>query len=324
MSVNEENYLTASWDWGSRVLVTFDWGDQTPPVANSHFTDERDSNSSHVYREPGTFYPKINIHNYLLDCSNQTLHLLPPLIVDYLIEGFVIVGAPIALLTHPNYNRQTHSVTLKFQLCAQQGINTPIYLKMRIDYGDGGESIAAYICNSANIGNQPNFCPFNYTFCAFTPEHDYYITGDVVVKAYLWNTLNSVNIEFSHTIYSEIKDIKNFLYVLPYGYELSDVLEELLRLWESPYYPLENTILFASNMTYGSETNLTYWWNFGDNSAEITPVCFARHKYQLPGEYVITLNVSNPLSTSTITEVINYVSPSNAFRIQTGKIIAQR
>ena len=307
--------------------VIFDWDDRTEKLQNIHTGDERRSTTSHTYAAPGTYYPKIKIYNYLLDCSDQTLTLLPPLIVDYPLEGFFLVGPPISLLTHPDYATKTHFVAIEFQLCVLEGVNTPIYAKMEVEYGDKQSEIAKFLCKREDIGSKYNYCPSypsNYVFCSFTPVHKYYITGNVMVKVRLWNAISSYYLEFGHLIYSQIKDVKNNLYLLPLGKEASRLPEEEMKTWESPYYPLGNTILFLSNMSYGTETKLTYWWDFGDNLHEVTSSSFARHKYREPGEYIISLNVSNPLSTESIDQVINYVFPTKVLLTYTGRIHIQR
>ena len=325
ITVNSEITITASWTWGSRVTVVFDWDDKTDQSINIHPDAARNSTTSHIYTVPGTYIPKVNIFNYIDDCSNQTIQLKSPIIVDYVLQEFVLKGPQLSLLTHPDYQSTTHFIPIKFELCVLQEISTPIYAKMKINYGDGDQITTPFICNISSIGTEHNYCPTDYTFCSFAPEHKYYITGSIYVKAIIWNTINKLELAFEHLVYSEIKDVKQYLYVLPYGLNAtSEIPNEFSQLWESPYYPLENNILFFSNMTYGHETNLTYWWNFGDNSTMITSEGFARHKFELPGEYQITVNVSNPLSTETINELINFVFASQTIFRQTGKILVQR
>ena len=80
LSILRTTYLTAlttmraTWSWGSRVKLIFNWGDGTSDEA-IHTNNDRESEFTHVYDSIGTYYPTVSIWNYLLDCSNQTLQL---------------------------------------------------------------------------------------------------------------------------------------------------------------------------------------------------------------------------------------------------------
>ena len=66
--------MRATWSWGSRVKLIFNWGDGTSNEA-IHTNNDRESEFTHVYVSIGTYYPTVSIWNYLIDCSNQTLQL---------------------------------------------------------------------------------------------------------------------------------------------------------------------------------------------------------------------------------------------------------
>ena len=66
--------MRATWSWGSRVKLIFDWGDGTSDKV-THTDNVRISEFTHVYQTFGTFYPNVRIWNYLIDCRNQTLYL---------------------------------------------------------------------------------------------------------------------------------------------------------------------------------------------------------------------------------------------------------
>ena len=66
--------MRATWSWGSRVKLIFNWGDGSNDEA-IHTNNDRESEFTHVYENIGTYYPTVSIWNYLIDCSNQTLQL---------------------------------------------------------------------------------------------------------------------------------------------------------------------------------------------------------------------------------------------------------
>lgn len=271
--------------------------------------NQRSDSSTHLYTYAGTFMPRVSIYNYFLDCSNQTNYPPTPMMVDALIPSFKLTGDPICLLLHPDHNTTTHFGERNFQICIPNLAAAPIYAKMSINWGDGTNEVFNFTCNSTMIGSSVNFCSSGYTFCAFTPYHKYYIWGQIYTNGIIWNALNSKPAYFSHHMYSQVTEIRENLYAISestnFTLEGGSGYNSAWDEWYSSYYPLENRIWFISNMTYGTETNLTYWWNFGDGIQYISARPYAVHQYANPGAYVVTLNVSNPLSSEKTTNVIN-------------------
>ena len=74
MPLGTEVNLRANWTWGSRMKVKFDWGDGMNDV-EIYSDNSRESEFSHLYAKPGTYFPSVSIWNYLIDCSNQSLQL---------------------------------------------------------------------------------------------------------------------------------------------------------------------------------------------------------------------------------------------------------
>ncbi len=82
------------WTWGSRVKVLFKWGDELLDE-NIHPDRSRQSEFSHIYAEPKTYYSEVIIRNYIRDCSEQSLKILEDnstLLVNVLIpiNGFEV------------------------------------------------------------------------------------------------------------------------------------------------------------------------------------------------------------------------------------------
>lgn len=62
-------------------------------------------------------------------------------------------------------------------------------------------------------------------------------------------------------------------------------------------------VLFDSNLSSGNPTGWT--WDFGDGSS-VSSLQFPQHVYNLPGQYSVTLTISDGTSTNTITKT-NYI-----------------
>ena len=65
--------VTATWTWGSRINVEFEWDDGSNFTLYNFSNAARQETASHIYSGQGTFNPSVTIYNYLLDCSRQTL-----------------------------------------------------------------------------------------------------------------------------------------------------------------------------------------------------------------------------------------------------------
>ena len=119
--------LRATWSWGSRVKVLFDWGDGNRDE-NIHTNNPRLSEYLHVYQSIGKFYPSVRIWNYLIDCSNQTRELQSensstPVRILIPITGFTI--SPI---------RKAWQRTIPLDLLVSLGNGT--WINLTIDWND--------------------------------------------------------------------------------------------------------------------------------------------------------------------------------------------
>ena len=324
IALNAHRSIIANWTWGSRLTLWFDWGDGTP-ITPLNITDNgRSASATHQYTYPGTFLTSVKVFNYRVDCSNQTLALASPVQVDYPLPAYYLTGNPLSLMPHPNYTTSTHYAYRNFQLCIQANASVPIYPQFNFSFGDGTWKSGNFTCNASSLLSKDyNYCPANYSFCAYTPYHSFYLWGSVHTSASLWNFLNSVSVEFTHFIYSQVKDLQDMTYAIDSNTPVS--IRGPNTLWQikyTPYYPLQSSIWFVANLSYGPETNLTYYWSFGDGNYSISNSPFATHKYAAPGNYTVILNASNPLSSQKVNTIVNS-DPSNTF-VATGVIIIQR
>ena len=81
--------------------VKFDWGDGMNDV--QMYTDNsRKSEYSHLYANPGNYFPTASIWNYMIDCSNQTLQLISDSIL-LPIEIFIPLSPISDLIISPNF-----------------------------------------------------------------------------------------------------------------------------------------------------------------------------------------------------------------------------
>ncbi len=231
IAVKSDATIAATWAWGSRVLVTFSWGDGTTDTQNLHANDARVSLASHNYSQPGTYYPTVNIKNYIRDCSVRSLPLTAPVIVDYAIPSSVLVGRPITLLAHPDLDKQSHFVSLRFQLCYGKAEAVPVYTWMQVTYGDTYNETLMFVCNASALSGEQDLCPTTHSYCASTPLHKYFLTGAVKVTATLWNIVSNRVVTFDHHIYSEVKTVSLSLFVMPLGNTSADPTTAAPDLW---------------------------------------------------------------------------------------------
>ena len=106
-----EEYLNSDLDMGlqTRVAVSSDCGDGTSLTVNIHEDARRISIAGYNYSVPGIYYPAVTIINYIRDCSYPPT-TGNPVIVDFGIPNFIIIGKPISLLLHPDAYVATHFV----------------------------------------------------------------------------------------------------------------------------------------------------------------------------------------------------------------------
>ena len=109
------------------MVVLFNWGDGTNNE-NIHTDNARHSEYTHVYPQTGTYYPTVNIANYKLDCSNQTLPLtadenILPVHVLISIQGFRI---------SPTYIAWQRTVTFELTVYIVNGT----WINLTIDWND--------------------------------------------------------------------------------------------------------------------------------------------------------------------------------------------
>lgn len=194
---------------------------------------------------------------------------------------------------------------------------------MIFNYGDGNTySILNYLCN-VSAADQSLQCPTGYSFCIGIPFNSYTGFGNMTASATLYNSLyNQMNASLNFFIYSQIHNLTDSLYVMPFGFTQS--APNSANYWpltNVPFYPLERPIWFVSTLQFGTETPVTYWWNFGDGSYNITTAPFVLHQYANPGTYNIKLNTSNPVSNDETNFIENqFLNGVN----QTTSIIVQR
>lgn len=240
--------------------------------------------------------------------------------VDTIVPAAALVGAPIALLPTSDPNVANHFVALRFAMCYASGSLTPYRQWMNVSFGDGTALEAlSFQCDSSQSIAQ---CPANYSFCAYTPSRNYSTTGNITASVTIYNALSNRTAAFNFFVYSQITGLSESLYVIPVGEnQAAPNASDYWPLMNTPYYPLEQSIWLVAHMSYGSETPVTYWWDFGDGNSTVTPNPYTQHSYSSPGLYMISLNVSNPLSSAQTALVANQQSAGASV---TGYILVQR
>lgn len=228
--------------------------------------------------------------------------------VDALIPSPILCGDQFALIPTADPNPSNHYVNLKFALCYLNGSIIPFRQDMSFDYGDGHSySISNYSCN-ASAADPKMPCSNGYIFCTGIPYNTYSTLGNLTASATLSNLRNQVNVSFTFFIYSQIHNLTDSLYVIPFGVTQSAPNpSNYWPLMNIPYYPLENPIWFVSTLQFGTETPVIYWWDFGDGSFNITSIPYISHQYMNPGTYRISLNTSNPVSNEQTGTIQNHL-----------------
>ena len=165
-------------------------------------------------------------------------------------------------------------------------------------------------------------CPSGSTFCSIIPLNSYTIVGNLTASATLSNLVNQVVVSYNLFIYSQIHNLTDSLYAIPFGATQSAPNpSNYWPLINIPYYPLERPLWFVSFLQFGTETPVTYWWNFGDGTYNITSIPYVLHQYVNPGTYIISLNTSNPVSNEQTGNIQNQLIPGIN---QTGTLFIQR
>ena len=88
------------------------------------------------------------------------------------------------------------------------------------------------------------------------------------------------------------------------------------------YFAVGEPLLFWANMTFGTESPLTYSFTFGDNSSLISTLPTVTHTFTAPGVYTIGVNASNPLSNEAI-QSVNVYNSGKSILTQFGNIVLQ-
>lgn len=226
--------------------------------------------------------------------------------IDVPIPTAQIVGLPLALNPTADPNPANHYVNLKFILCYKTGAMLPRRQNMNFSYGDGRSLLFTNFTCNASAADTSLQCPSNYSFCFEIPPNSYIIMGNLTASANLFNLHNQINASFNFFIYSQIYNLTDSLYAMPFGITQSS--PNTTNFWTPsniPYYPLERPIWFLSELQFGTETPVSYWWSFGDGTYNITFEPFILHQYTSPGSYKIILNTSNPVSNERTNLIFN-------------------
>ena len=125
--MDSEVTLNASWTWGSRVNVAYNWGDGTSDV-QMHPGNARHSEYTHRYAQPGTYFPTVSISNYLIDCSNQTLQLF----VNDILVPIQVLGPILGLQVSPKFTGWQRGVPFELSISIENGT----MLNLTIDWND--------------------------------------------------------------------------------------------------------------------------------------------------------------------------------------------
>ena len=288
--INESVPFDISISWGSRVTYTVTYGDGKEDVI---FKNEDGHAITHVWDVNAFYTVKVTAANSIG-------------IVEYTIPDKIEIVIPIKgirlsarkLNLMPAEDPRQGEVPI--HVFVERDVDIALDATVSVDFGDGtpnfNQSITDFLMQINE--NSPLDTPDEKLGRSLT--YFYSQPGVFTIRLHFWNVATKATERFEVFVFEEITDITQ---TVKYTTALLPPLGAPNSTFDVNHYsefglisvPLDKATILT--VSYATGTGLSYSWDFGDgpNSMMVTTEPRAAYWYQKPAEYLVTVNVSNPV-----------------------------
>ncbi|XP_013395465.1 polycystin-1 [Lingula anatina] len=289
VQINTLCMVTVTVAWGTRLNLTWDFGDGTPTYTTDYKTNETNT-EFHNYTTAGNFYITITAMNSV---GTLIKTITDPIIIQFPVTGFMLTGRKQSLIEPPEW-----LVVVPFKFYHERAIPLPSNASYYIDYGDGTQSVTRPLPDHGDPALDDGDYEHMFSF-----DHGY-STGNVyTVTVVVFNLADNVTFTYDVDVFESITNLSKAVFAIEEDNNGTIILKAKGVGPGSIYYPLEKLVYLDVSMNRGS--HVTYHWEFGDGFVQtVYNEPYIKYLYNEPGTYTIKLNASNPLNNVVIEKTI--------------------
>lgn len=312
--------FTISMTWGSRVLLTWNWLDDTASE-NAPYEATATNMKRHTYAKVGVYYTQAIAVNTV----GETIAALPtPVIVQQPVTGFVLIPDKArAVISGPDWY-----YTMPFHLFETRGVPLCTNATFQIDYGDGNFSSSIDLNGATATLRNPSMDNGSLVH-VLTFTHKYYVGAIYNINISIWNLVSAGWYPTTIKMYEQIAGLHGNVTLL-YNVNGSSVNLNDSKVTQRPgygakadYFPLDMCLFVQTWFSRG--VFLSYLWDFGDGNGTALnyQIPSASYQYAAPGTYTIFVTVFNDMVSTNLSWVVHIqrrVGPVNITSIPASPI----
>ena len=295
-NVSQEVTLGVLLTWGSRVEITWQWGDGT---RNESYVAQHDEviQFMHAYSTAGLRIPSVTLSNSI---GSTTISLGHRLVIEHpvLWDGTKVVCNSSPRMTKANM--WTAKYHCNFYIDQTQPL--PTNANFSVDFGDGS-SLKDKAFTKGSVYRKRR--SVGSVYLEFKHPTGYKQGGNYKVDIRVWNKVSEVHLTHMVLVIEQLDDlvikieaIKNGTNETTQGLNQTSYFPPIQTI--ENYFAMEDTIVLTILKAHGTHT--TYTWDMGDGKGDmITHDSEFTYKYENPGHFHVLLKAVNNASATPVT-----------------------
>ncbi|XP_033117714.1 uncharacterized protein LOC117117519, partial [Anneissia japonica] len=315
--VDEPAVLDFLVDCGSRITYEItDFGDSF-----THTINPQDNITiTHSYSEPGFYRISVTATNAV---SSSSYVMTTDVIIQHPVTNFLVGARYLNKL-----ETELMYIEVPINLYRENSVPHPTDAFYTIDLGNSvycqegctlDSGMENFQDSSLNSDTHTNIISFSQT---------YVVAKLYDVKYIVWNLVSNETYTKQIWIFEEITELEDYVkfnWVSLSGAAANNATfdQDFFAFVNKMYVPLERATVMTADFVTGTE--ITYVWDFGDfTKPAVESIVTTREPrgyywYSKPGEYIVTLNASNPVHYQTVqSKIVVQASTTETYLVDRG------